>query len=208
MSPALLEIKGYESVKIDVSPLTYSFAIGGHIPPRVCAIKTLIRIFHETSLEIKRAQVNSRSIDLTLADDSLLTANIINTDASFIPEHLRTFGHDPQGREPVEGECIKKWGVIRESGGEVTMYIKQKGENGCVQCNDYGIPTHVLTSYWDKPKHIRVLGSPLHMKMDGWWYVDSKELKSYKVPNRFTFEDARILYAGDPHAKNSYDPGW
>jgi hypothetical protein len=207
MTTAILEINGYKSIEIKASAPVYSFAKGGVIPSYVCAIDTFIRIFHEASLEIKRAQVNPRSIDLTLMDDSLTTAHIVNTDATFNPKHLRVFGHDPRGREPVEGECLKTWGVIRESGGEVTMYISQGGEHASAQCNDYGIPTHIPTSYWDKPKHIRIFGSPLHMKMDGWWYVDSKELKEYRVPNCYTFEDARILYAGDPHSTNKYDPG-
>lgn len=201
MTTPYLEIEGYRNVCL--KKLIDAWC------PRPCIVSTFIHIFHDTEIVIKKAQVHARSIDLTLEDDTQVTAYLRNTTASFKQEDQRSFGHDPQGREPVEGERLTKWGVIREAGGQVTMYILQKEPMfGCAraECNDYGVPTHYITYYHDKPRHLAILGSPLLMEMDGWWYVDSAWLKRLRYENAYTFEGARILYEGDPNATNKYDP--
>ena len=196
-----LEIEGYNNVSLE--------KVISRWCPQPCIVKTFIHIFHETQIVIKKAQVHARSIDLTLEDDTQVTAYLRNTTASFNKDHQRIFGHDPQGREPVEGERLTKWGVIREAGGQVTMYVLQKDGMFTLaqaECNQYGVPTHKISNYYDKPRHLAILGSPLLMKMDGWWYVDSAWLKKLQYENAFTFEGARILYAGDQNARNHYDP--
>ena len=203
MNAPYLEIEGYSNTALNPS---YMFARGSY---EIDVVETFVSIFHETQLVIKKAQVHARSIDLMLEDDTQLTAYVQNTDATFMPSHQRTFGHDPQGREPIEGECLKAWSVIRESNGQVTMYVTSGGgyyKYGTADCNQYGIPIFATTASWDKPKHLQGTGSPLHMKMDGWRYIDSEWLKCFKYENAFTFEGARILYTGDRNSTNNYDP--
>lgn len=204
-----IEVGNLGSVEAKLRKGWFSFAHGGVVPQDICAIRTFLLIHKNLNLEIKKAVVNAHHIDLTLSDDTELKAIIRGTNAPFDKHHQRTFGHCPKGRDPIEGEQIKKWGVVKEAGGRVTMYILQKAPHdgyAQVECNQYGVPTHTKSNYWDIPYEERIKGSPLHMKMDGWWYVDSDALKRYQVDNAYTFKDAKILYTGDKDSKNNYDP--
>lgn len=208
MKTASLKFSSGETLTIPPKYVRYAYYEGMYV---VDPLALLVVIYHSIGLHIKLAHIVS---DDTL--NMLIARNGFDTEVSATIEHSydypvtlslvgHTFGHAPEGRPPVEGERIKKFGVIRENGGRVVMYIKSDF-SPTWECNEYGIPTHEPSSYWHTPVGIREYGSPLRMKMDGWFYVCSKDLRKYQVPNKYTFEDARILYAGDPNSTNNYDP--
>lgn len=208
MKTASLKFSSGETLTIPPKHVRFGYYEGRY---SIDPLTLLVVIYHTLGLHIKHAHIVSEdTMCLRISRNGLdteVSATLTSTHANPVALGLvgRTFGHDPAGRPPVEGERIKKYGVVRENGGKVVMYIKSNFSHTW-ECNEYGIPTHEPSSYWNTPVGIREYGSPLHMQMDGWFYVSSKELRKYQVPNKYTFEDARILYAGDPNSTNNYDP--
>jgi hypothetical protein len=208
MKTASLKFSSGETLTIPPKFVQYAYYKGVYL---VDPLTLLVVIYHAIGLHVKYAHiVSDDTMSLRISRNGLDTeVSVTLTYTHERPVTLalvgRTFGHEPAGRPPVEGECIKKFGVVRENGGRVVMYAKSNFSHTW-ECNEYGIPTHEPSSYWNTPVGIREYGSPLHMEMDGWFYVRSSSLRKYQVPNKFTFEDARILYAGDPNSTNNYNP--
>jgi hypothetical protein len=202
---AYLEMKDSNNNHIASVKVRVSYGLGSSTYWQVCAVNTLISISQETELVIKSARVTPRSITMkveTLDEDQTIVGVLVDTEACFTDNHCRTFGHDSEGRDVVEGERIRKWGVIREANGNVTMYIRHKASHmtqGMVACNLYGVPC----SEYD---HARLDRSPLYLEMDGFWSVSTKWLGQLKYRNNHTLKGARVLFEGDSSAKSGYDP--